>query len=124
MLFSPLGGVPVKASVPTKKVRNQDLPTTKRAVLVSGQTPIPVVPAVNDQHTKLGHSKGVKGPSKPNKQSKKEGRFTLAWYKLYLDSCATYHTSFVTSLLQDVKEVGTTLHGNCNAGVTATKTKG
>ena len=30
----------------------------------------------------------------------------------------------MTSLLQDVKEVGTTLHGNCNAGVTATKTKG
>ena len=30
----------------------------------------------------------------------------------------------MTSLLQDAKEVGTTLHGNCNAGVTATKTKG
>ena len=48
----------------------------------------------------------------------------LAWYKLYLDSCATYHMSFVTSLLQDAKEVGTALHGNCNAGVTATITKG
>ena len=97
--FPLLGGVPTKKCVPTETVRKQDLPTKTGAVLVSGWAPVPIVPKVNDPPATRGHSKGVKGPSKPKKQNKKGGRFTLAWYKLYLDSCATYHASFVTSLL-------------------------
>ena len=44
-------------------------------------------------------------------------RYTLDPWKLYLDSCATYHTAFVTSMLNDVSKSGTTLVGNCNVGV-------
>ena len=51
-------------------------------------------------------------------------RLTLDWYKLYLDSCATYHSSFLRSLLHDVHEVKTVLQGNCNAGVSISKEKG
>ena len=29
-------------------------------------------------------------------QNKQVARFTLAWWKPYLDSCATYHTAFIT----------------------------
>ena len=44
-------------------------------------------------------------------------RFTLDLHKLYLDSCATYHSAFVRWVLDDVKTVTTVLQGNCNAGV-------
>ena len=36
-------------------------------------------------------------------------RVTLNWWKLYLDSCATYHTAFVDWLLDNVHEVDTIL---------------
>ena len=51
-------------------------------------------------------------------------RFTVDWYKLYLDICATYHSAFVSSLLSGVREVKTVLQGNCNAGVSISKEKG
>ena len=41
-----------------------------------------------------------------------------------MDSCATYHSAFVDWMLSGVHEVGTVLHGNCNAGVSSTNTKG
>ena len=34
-----------------------------------------------------------------------------------------YYMAFMKYLLEDVKDVDMTLHKNCNAGVTATKTK-
>ena len=51
-------------------------------------------------------------------------RFTLDSHKLYLDSCATYHSAFVRWMLDDVKTVTTLLHGKCNAGVSASNEKG
>ena len=51
-------------------------------------------------------------------------RYTLDQWKLYLESCDTYHTAFVTSMLDDVGKSGTTLMGNCNAGVTSSTQKG
>ena len=72
-------------------MRKQDLLTKTGAVLVSGRAPVPIVPKVNDPPASRGHSKVAKEPSKPKKQNKKGGRFMLTWYKLYLDSCATYH---------------------------------
>ena len=51
-------------------------------------------------------------------------RFTLDPFKLYLDSCATYHSAFVKEMLHSVKTVGTVLQGNCNAGVSTSKEKG
>ena len=44
--------------------------------------------------------------------------------KLYLDSCVTYHTIFVTKFLDKVEELDTTVHGNYNAGVTSSNKKG
>ena len=57
-------------------------------------------------------------------QDKPAKRFTLDPHKLYLDSCATYHSAFVRDMLCDVKTVGTVLQGNCNAGVSTSKEKG
>ena len=52
------------------------------------------------------------------------GRVTLAWWKTCLDSCTTYHTSFVESMLTNVRQVKTALRGSCNTGVTTSTTKG
>ena len=51
-------------------------------------------------------------------------RFTLDWYKLYLDSCATYHSACVRKPLNEIREVKTVLQGNCNAGVSTSNEKG
>ena len=63
------------------------------------------------------------GTLKPE-QDKKSARMTLDSHKLYLDSCATYHSAFVEWMLSDVHTVNTVLRGNCNAGVTSTNVKG
>ena len=55
---------------------------------------------------------------------KDTGRLTLCTWKLYLDSCATYHSCFVDWCLDKNETVDTVLRGNCNAGVTTTNTKG
>ena len=34
----------------------------------------------------------------------KNGRYTLDWWKCYLDSCASYHTFFVKEFLRNVHE--------------------
>mmetsp|Transcript_4507 Transcript_4507/g.6406 ORF Transcript_4507/g.6406 Transcript_4507/m.6406 type:complete len:231 (-) Transcript_4507:100-792(-) len=44
--------------------------------------------------------------------------------KLYLDSCATYHSAFVRDQLSRVYQSDMTLHGNCNAGMTISSEKG
>ena len=107
--FLPPAGVRKKKYVPKEIVRIEDLSSKTGEVLVSGRAPVPIVPREVEPPTTGGKLKAVKEPHKPKKQNKKLGRFTLAWYKLYLDSCATYHMSLVTSLLQDVKEVVTEL---------------
>ena len=50
--------------------------------------------------------------------------FTLDSHKLYLDSCATYHSAFVRWMLDDVKTVPTVLQGNCNASVSTSNERG
>ena len=122
--FPLLTSLPTKKNVSKRIVQFEEVPKETGAVLVSRQAPVPIIPNKSKPPATRGQFNAVKGPIESKKQHKKGGRFTLAWYKLYLDSCAAYYTSFVTSLLQDVKEVGTTLHGNYNVGVTATKTKG
>ena len=44
-------------------------------------------------------------------------RLTLDWWKVYLDSCASYHTFFIKAFLKNIEESGT-MNGNCNAGTT------
>ena len=50
-------------------------------------------------------------------------RFTLDAYKLYLDSCTTYHSLFVGWVLGNVHQVNTVLQGNCNTGVSTSDEK-
>ena len=45
-------------------------------------------------------------------------------HKLYLDSCDTYHSSFVIWVLCNMHQVSTVLKGNCNAGVSTSDEKG
>ena len=47
-------------------------------------------------------------------ENKPGKRFTLHPRKLYLDSCATYHSAFVHDMLSNVKTGNTVLQGNCN----------
>ena len=42
-------------------------------------------------------------------QDKPAKRFMFDPHKLYLDSCATYHSAFVRDMLNDVKTIGTVL---------------
>ena len=49
---------------------------------------------------------------------------TLSTWKLYLDSCTTYHLVFVDWCLDNVRSVGVSLTGHCNAGTTTSTKKG
>ena len=53
-----------------------------------------------------------------------ENRYTLDRWKLYLGSCATYHSFFAKEFLRNTKEGDTTLTGRCNAGTTVTNARG
>jgi hypothetical protein len=52
------------------------------------------------------------------------GRFTLTWWKCYLDSCASYHPFFIEEFLRNIKKGKSTMEGSCNAGTVSTSTKG
>ena len=45
-------------------------------------------------------------------------------WKLYLNSCATYHTFFVKELLARVQKGKAKITGSCNEGTTSTNTQG
>ena len=66
----------------------------------------------------------VTGESSVAGQDLEHGRVMLDEWKLYLDSCATYHSAFVAWMLENVHIVNAVLRGNCNAGVTKTNRKG
>ena len=51
-------------------------------------------------------------------------RLTLDWWKVYLDSCASYHTFFVKEFLKNIQEGKGTMNGNCNAGETRITKRG
>ena len=122
--FLLLPSVPTQKNVSITEVHTEKVPKKLNTVPVTGWAPLPIVSSSNEPPATRIQLKAPESPSKSKKQSKKGGCFMLAWYKLYLDSCDMYHTLFVTSLLQDVKEAETTPHGNCNAGVTSMKRKG
>ena len=64
------------------------------------------------------HSLVVAALAREMKQSAQTPkRATTDPNKLYLDSAATYHSMFCTRLLQNVRNAGKTIRGNCNAGV-------
>jgi len=56
--------------------------------------------------------------------AQQRGRITLHDWKLFLDSCTTYHSAFSDWMLSNMHEVSTVLRGNRNAGVTSTDVKG
>ena len=51
-------------------------------------------------------------------------QLTLQWWKVYLDSCATYHTFFIKEFLKNIEENMGTMHGNYNAGETKITKRG
>lgn len=51
-------------------------------------------------------------------------RDMLAPWKLYLDSCATYHAFFDKRFLRNIKEGSLVINGLCNAGTTSTNKRG
>ena len=60
----------------------------------------------------------------PGEASTKGKRLKLAPNKLFLDSCATYHSGYVDWLTKNVHEVERYLKGHCNAGVTICREQG
>ena len=54
----------------------------------------------------------------------KPARLKLYNWKLYLDSCATYHSVFAEWYLKNIQEVELHLKGHCNIGVTTCKEQG
>jgi hypothetical protein len=62
--------------------------------------------------------------AKATTEKPKEDRYTLDRWKLYLDSCATYHSFFAKEFLRNIEDGNTTLTGSCNAGTTVTSTRG
>ena len=66
------------------------------------------------------NNKSVKTTPKKSENN----RYTLGRWKLYLHSCATYHSFFAKEFLQNIKEGNTTLTSSCNAGTTVTNTRG
>jgi len=55
---------------------------------------------------------------------KTKAKFTLDGWKLYLDSCASYHSCISEWALRDIHEVEKALNGHCNAGVACHKRMG
>ena len=49
--------------------------------------------------------------------------FTLDAHKIYVDSCATYHSSFLRWMLGNVHQVSTVLQVNYNDGVSTSDEK-
>ena len=61
-----------------------------------------------------GNSKSV-GVALTDMKSGGNKRLTLDWWKLYLDSCASYHTFFVKLFLMNIYEGAGAMNDNCNA---------
>ena len=59
----------------------------------------------------------------PGSKSKSKCLKLCVW-KLYLDSCATYHSVFAEWYLKNIEEVEVYLKGHCNTGMTTCKEQG
>ena len=53
-----------------------------------------------------------------------DDRYNLYRLKLYLNSCANYHSFLAKDFLTDIKDGDTTLTGSCDAGTTVTDARG
>ena len=62
--------------------------------------------------------------SSPKAKPRSGRSLKLDDWKLYLDSCATYHSCFADWCLDNVHDVEVYLKGHCNAGVTTCKEQG
>ena len=73
-------------------------------------------------------SRGTYNPSKQeswdNSIESVSKRFKLDVHKLYLESCALYHSPYLRCMLGNLNQVSTVLQGNCNAGVSTSDEKG
>ena len=71
-----------------------------------------------------GHQYDIDMFNGGSEEPKAKERLRLSEHKLFLDSCATYHSVFVEWCLKNVHEVKRYLKGHCNAGVTICKEQG
>ena len=62
--------------------------------------------------------------AKATLKKSEDNKYMLDRWKLYLDSCVTYHSFFAKEFLQNIKEHDTILTGSCNASTTVTYTRG
>ena len=72
-----------------------------------------IFPKENHPHKKVSFSGSVDA----------QVQVMLDRWKLYLDTCATYHLAFVDWMLNNVHTVNTVLRSNLNASVTSTNVK-
>ena len=57
-------------------------------------------------------------------KSHNDNRYTLDWWKLYLDSCATYQYFLAKEFLTGIQDGDTLSPGSCNIFTTVTNTRG
>ena len=60
----------------------------------------------------------------PSDSTRKPSRLKLSPTKVFLDSCATYHSGYGDWLMKNIHKVERHLKGHCNAGVTVCKEQG
>ena len=116
MLNPTMSGVDEKYDTTTSMVYNDMIKSgmTFADIVCGNQSPKSVVrvsPIIPVQKKDVLHKKQV-------------ACFTRVCWKLYLDSCVTYHTEFLIWLLKNVEDADTTLLGNCNDEVTSSSLKG
>ena len=104
----------IKLITASKKSRSVKIAKQSRSACAL-KTPRSAVKGVLHQETETGRT--PQGPAA-------ERQDTLAPWKLYLDSCATYHAFFDKRFLRDVKEGSSVMNGRCNAGTTRTNKRG
>ena len=75
-------------------------------------------------YPKESHPRKAVTFSSPKAKPRSGRSLKLDDWKLYLDSCATYHSCFADWCLDNVHEVEVYLKGHCNAGVTTCKEQG
>jgi hypothetical protein len=78
----------------------------------------------DNEYEDLLNGIGLSGQYSMGSEKPKPARLKLCDWKLYLDSCATYHSVFAEWCLENTEEVQVYLKGHCNAGVTTCKEQG
>jgi len=110
-------------SVPEITLESDGFPSRDCMLSAMGYTGMNLSEVPTDDRSYIGALTGV-GFLTPGEASTKTKRLKLSPTKLFLDSCATYHSGYVDWLMKNVHVVENYLKGHCNAGVTVCKEQG